>query len=106
MMYYTNKKSVKSVLTVFTDLPTHTHYRMKHRKTGTSRMMKESSKVENLACQECKLNKNRFTPVKLESKKQAKKVVVQREGFSFHRSLGYGHVPVDKDFLSLSFASE
>ena len=46
-------------------------------------MQETSSKDENFACQECKKKKkeiNRLTPVKLESKKQDKKVSAERKG--------------------------
>ena len=44
-------------------------------------MQKNCSKVENFPCEECKHKKNRLKPVKLESKKQAKKVIAELEGF-------------------------
>ena len=50
-------------------------------------MHKTSSKVENFACPECKQNKNLLTPVKLESKKHSKKVVVEWEGFGWEVSI-------------------
>ena len=52
-------------------------------------MHETSSKIENFAYQECKQKKkNRFTPVKLESKKQGEKVVTEVEGLRWK-------VPID-----------
>ena len=46
-------------------------------------MQKCHSKVENFPCEECRNHENHCTlPVKLESKRQAKKVVVERMGGS------------------------
>ena len=41
-------------------------------------MQRHGSKVENFPCEECRNQKNRRTARKLESKKQAKKVVTER----------------------------
>ena len=57
-----------------------THARMKDEENRHSRKQRKRSKLENFPCEECKQNKNRLTPVKLESKKQDKKVISQREG--------------------------
>ena len=60
-----------------TPLPTHTG--KKDTKMSTLNCKKKiSSKLKSLACGEWRNQKNRLTPVKLESKKQAKKVVAER----------------------------
>ena len=61
---------------------------MKDNENKYSKMPDKSSKVENFSCEECKQKKNHPTPVKLESKKQAKKVIAEREGFGWE-------VPID-----------
>ena len=43
-------------------------------------MHRDGPKLENFPCEEWRNQENHFTPVKLESKKQAKKVVAEREG--------------------------
>ena len=43
-------------------------------------MQKKRSNVENFLCEECKHNKNHCSALKLQSKKQAKKVFAEREG--------------------------
>ena len=50
-------------------------------------MQETSWKVENFACKECKQKKKSLTPVKLESKKQDKKVVAEREGLGWEVSI-------------------
>ena len=42
-------------------------------------MQEKISKAENFPCEDCKYNKNHYSPVKLESKKQAEKVVEEQE---------------------------
>ena len=44
-------------------------------------MQRRGSKVENFQCEEQRNQKNRLTPVKLESKQRAKKVIAEQEGF-------------------------
>ena len=51
-------------------------------------MQETSSKAKNFACEERKQRKNRLTPVKLESEKQVKKVVAERDGLGWE-------VPID-----------
>ena len=46
-------------------------------------MQKKSSKVENFPCEEFKNQVNHLTPVKLEIKKQAKKLIAKLEGFGW-----------------------
>ena len=45
-----------------------------------SRMQKDGSKVKNFPCEECRIQENRRTPVKLESKKQDNKIIAEGGG--------------------------
>ena len=60
--------------------PSHTHTRKQRFENTHSRIQGKSSKVENFAYQECKHKENHLTPVKFESKKQAKKMIARQEG--------------------------
>ena len=52
-------------------------------KTRSLECTKKNSKLENFPCEVWRNQENRLTPVKLESKKQAKKVIADREGLGF-----------------------
>ena len=59
----------------------HTYtYTRKWRKTRTNTV--QISKVKNFSCEECGKRENHCTPLKLESKIQAKKVAIERCGES------------------------
>ena len=45
-----------------------------------SRMQRDGSKMKKLPCEECRNQKNCLTPLKLESKNQAKKMVAEQVG--------------------------
>ena len=50
-------------------------------------MQGKSSKIKKFACQDCKQKESRPTPVKLESKKQNKKVLASRMGSGWEVSI-------------------
>ena len=52
-----------------------------------SRIHRKSSKVENFLLKEWRNQENRHTLVKLESKKQDKKVIAEQEGFRLEVSI-------------------
>ena len=65
-------------------IPPYTHTDFKERYEDThSRMQEISSIMETFPWEEYRNQKNRLTPVKLESKKQAKTVTVVLEGFGW-----------------------
>ena len=68
----------------------HTHtLESKKKEKQHSRMQENRSNAENFAPEERKQSKNHCSPVKLESKKQAKKVITEREGLGWE-------VPIDR----------
>ena len=58
----------------------HIQTRKKGKENTHSRIQNESIKVENFPCEEWRIQEILLTPVKLESKNQAKKEVEEREG--------------------------
>ena len=94
----TQTQKVKYILIIFllysADLPFPPFTRMKETKIST---LERSSKVENFSCEEWRSKENCLTPVKLESKKQTKKVIARRKGFGLEVSIdrfGSSHVPI------------
>ena len=75
----------------------HTHTRMKELKTGTLESKKEVQNSNISHVKNMNKKKNRLTPVKIISKKQAKKVVDEREGLGWEvptELLGSTDVPL------------
>ena len=60
--------------------PTYTLERKKGKSNTHARMQRCGSKLKIFPCEECRNWKKHHTPIKLESKKQAKKVVTEKVG--------------------------
>ena len=65
-------------------------------KTVTLESKKNVQKMKNSHVKNVNNHKNHYSPVKIESKKQAKKVIAERKEFGWEfliEHLGFSHVP-------------